>query len=96
MTPKAYEAVASALLALPSVNDLSLHVIDNTFNAEKAETLHRMLQAKSLQAFSFLNTAIELDWKEEEYSNFEKNIDPIIELEATPSYIIWDSDMHGL
>ena len=58
VTLEAYQTLGSTLSSIASVNDLSLNVVDNAFNTEKAQTLHGMLKDKQIQSFSFQNSTI--------------------------------------
>ena len=65
VSPRTYQAIASTLNAIPTLNNLSLHVADNSFGADKAEMVYNMVKGRQLTAFTFSNRAIDFDWKEQ-------------------------------
>ena len=90
-----YQAIANAVNSLPSLNNFSLTVADNGFNSEKAQILHNIVKSRKLAAFTFINMAREFDWREEEFSRFRQNMQPIHEL-GVASEMKWGEEVVGL
>ena len=65
VNPTTYQAVGNALSSVPNLNNLSLTVVDNAFNNEKAQILYNIVGGRQLAAFTFDNMAPQLDWRED-------------------------------
>lgn len=64
----------SALFRFRAVQHLNLSVIDNTFDATKADALYSVIQNSGLRSFSFMNSCGDYDMYRREYSDFDKNM----------------------
>jgi hypothetical protein len=57
-----YRSLANFLQNAPSITKVTLEVVDNAFNAEKAQVLHQALMGRGLTEFNFINTAEAIDY----------------------------------
>ena len=79
----AYEVSVSSYKCLQrltkskKINKLTLNVIDNTFNDQKAKILYNILSKSSIKRFVFTNRAMNYDYNDTEWSDFDKNMEPI-------------------
>ena len=72
-----------------TVTKLSLTVLDNCFNADKANILYNMLSNSQVKGFTFIKTAEMMDYKDSEYSDFKTNMFPIKRLNNMVTDIRW-------
>lgn len=86
-----YRAVGMFLLNAPSINNLTLEVVDNAFNAEKALVLQQAMMGRTMVGFTFVNHATGMDYNESEYSNFVAYVQPIKELPFQTN-LEWDDE----
>ena len=56
---------------------MTLTVVDNCFNANKANILYNILSNSSMKGFTFINAATAFDYNNNEFSHFEANMAPI-------------------
>jgi hypothetical protein len=74
------------------VNNLTLEVVDNAFNAEKAMILRRCLEGRNMVGFTFINHATAINYNEYELDNFVAYVQPIKELPFTTN-LEWDDEV---
>ena len=72
-----------------AVKSLTLKVLDSCFGVAKIKILHGMLSESSVKDFVFENLAPGFDVKEDEFSNFEANMAPIMKLKKINKDIMW-------
>ena len=65
-----YEKLA-AILHNPGIRAVTLSVLDNTFNFQKAQILFNLLARSQIKGFSFTNRAGPYDFNESEFSKFK-------------------------
>ena len=59
------------------MTNMTLKVVDNCFNANKANILYNILSNSQMKGLTFINVAMAFDYNNNEYSNFEANVAPI-------------------
>lgn len=64
MNPEIYRSIGNFLNSAPTVNNLTLEVVDNAFNAEKAMILRQCLEGRSMVGFTFINHAVAINYNE--------------------------------
>ena len=84
-----YQVLANFINYTPSVTTITFEVIDNAFNTEKANVLHMALQGKNLTSFTFVNTAMPINYQNDEFDNFQLNVAPMKDLPFTTNFL-WD------
>ena len=68
-----YEAL-HRLVRNGNLRNLTLNIIDNTFDSEKAQLVYNMVSGSNLKGLTLINTAGNYDFKDMEYSGFERNV----------------------
>ena len=76
---QSYSALGS-LLRSANITHLNLVVVDNYFDASKAQALLAVIQHSSLKSFTFINNSVETDRRNRESSDFRKNMAPFKQL----------------
>ena len=89
-----YESLGKLLKGI-NLRNLTLNIIDNTFNEEKIFVLYNMVSASSLRGLTLLNYAGPYDMKGREYSNFQQNIKPLRELRGVIVDARWEKNCCG-
>jgi hypothetical protein len=87
-----YVALAK-LFRSPNLRNLSLTVIDSTFDNNKSSTLYQMVSESRVNGFTFINQAGEYNFLRSEYSDFRKNMKPFKMLPKIMSDIRWGSEI---
>lgn len=90
IAPSAYISL-NRLFQSPNLRAITLTVVDNTFDANKARILYDLISKTKINAFTFLNKAGNYNFYDNEYSNFVKHMKPIKQLPNLLSSIIWGS-----
>lgn len=80
------------LFNAPNIERISLTVIDNTFDQERARVLYNFSQYSRIKSFTFVNTAQPYG---NEYSDFKQNMAAINQLPNLTSDIRWDTEIIG-
>ncbi len=72
-----------------NLRNVSLTVIDNTFDNNKSSILYQMISESRVNGFTFINQAGNWDFLKSEHSDFNKNMKPIKMLTKIMSDIRW-------
>ena len=83
-----YDSIA-LLLKNPNVRNMTLTVVDNLFGETKSRILYEMVSGSTLRGLTFINIAKSFNFKEREYSEFEKHVRPIKEINRIRCDIRW-------
>ena len=89
MSADSYRRVVDFIKKVPSVKRLTLEVVDNTFDGEKAEILYDGLKKSNLEEFVLINTARCFDYKRDEMHRFKVNASAIKEL-PFDTLVLWE------
>lgn len=89
MTAEAYRDVGRFIDRFPTITDLELRVVDNTFDSEKARILYEILSRSRITSFDFINLAIAVNERSNEADDFLINIAPIKSLNF-PTNLTWE------
>jgi hypothetical protein len=92
ISPAVYMSLAKVFRA-PYIKNITLTVVDNTFDANKANILYNLLSESRVRGFTFINRAEDYDFNSRENSDFVKNMRPIKTLKNVISYLSWATDV---
>jgi hypothetical protein len=92
ISPAVYMSFAKVFRA-PNIKNVTLTVVDSTFDANKANILYNLLSESRLRGFTFINGAGAYDFNGRENSDFIKNMRPIKMLNNVISDMRWGSDI---
>ena len=87
-----YSALAR-LFKSPSLRNVSLTVIDSTFENTKSSILYQMVSESRISGFTFINQAGDWNFLKNEYSDFTRNMKPIKFLPNVMSDIRWGTQI---
>ena len=79
----------SRLFRSPNLRNITLRVVDNTFDIQKADMLCKFVSESSLKGFTFVNSAGGYDYHDNEYSDFQQNMLPIKQNAGLIAEIQW-------
>ena len=65
------------LFRSPNLRNVTLRVVDNTFDLQKAHIVCKLVNESNLKGFTFTNSAGPYDYSNSEYSDFQQNMAPI-------------------
>jgi len=85
-----YDSIA-VIARSPNLRNLTLTVVDNLFNQQKAQILYEVISGSTIRGLTFINMAKNFDYNGKQYSEFEKNIKPIREISRIRSDIRWQA-----
>ena len=71
------------------VKSLNLKVLDSCFGVAKITIIHGMLSGGSIKDFVYENLSPGFDVKEDDFSNFEANMAPIMRIKTINKDITW-------
>jgi len=74
-----------------NLRNLTLNIIDNTFDGERAQQVYNMVSGSNLRGLTLINTAATIDVRNMEYSCFERNVLPLKELKNVIVDVRWQS-----
>ena len=83
------------LFSAPNITNITITVIDNTFDQERARVLYNHLQYSRIKGFTFVNRAEPFDFNGNEYSDFKQNMAAIKQLPNLTSAIRWGREIVG-
>ena len=72
-----------------NLRNLTLNIIDSTFDGEKAQMIYNMVAGSNLKGLTLINTAHTIDFKDKEFSSFERNVLPLKELKNVIVDVRW-------
>jgi hypothetical protein len=80
------------IIASPAtaITNLTLTVVDNAFNAEKARILYEVVSQSRLTGFTFNNLALACNYQASEADDFVQNMSAMKSLTQITSSCIWD------
>ena len=87
-----YEQICNAIRAVPTITKVTLHVLDNGLNNQKANTLFNMVSGGQLKTFNFENRVLAINWRDNEVDNFQANMAPITQL-GIDTLVAWDDQI---
>ena len=88
-----YDSIA-VLAKSPNLRNLTLTVVDNFFNEQKAKILYEAVVGSTLRGLTFINMAKNFDYQGKQYTYFEKNMRPITEISRIRSDIRWQGALN--
>ena len=88
--PETYESL-HRLVRNYNLRNLTLNIIDNTFDGERAQQVYNMVSGSNLRGLTLINTAATIDVRNKEYSCFERNVLPLKELKNVIVDVRWQS-----
>ncbi len=88
LTVQAYRDIGYFVEKTLTASNLTLSVVDNTFNLEKARILYDSLSKSRITNFIFVNKAFNCNCNGNESDDFKENMLPIKSLNMTSS-ITW-------
>lgn len=77
------------IIKAPNIKNLTLTVIDNNFDQQKAQILYNHIAESRIRGFTFVNAAGNYNFLSNEYSDFVKNMRPIKTLNNVTSDMRW-------
>lgn len=78
----------------PNLRNITLTVIDNTFDKAKAQILFNLIsESRMLKGFTFINSCGSYNFNGNEWSDFEDNMRPIKQLNNVISDIRWGTQI---
>jgi hypothetical protein len=91
VNPEVYHSVGRLISSAGStITNLTLEVVDNAFNAEKANILFEAISRSRLIGFTFRNKALGCNYNQSEFDDFSNNMAPLKSLTNVTSDCIWD------
>ncbi len=81
------------LFKSPNLRNVSLTVIDSTFDNSKSSILYQMVSESRINGFTFINQAGDWNFLKSEYSDFSRNMKPIKMLPNVMSDIKWGTQI---
>jgi hypothetical protein len=88
--PQAVYIALGRLLRSGNLRNLTLTVVDNGFDARKAQILYEVVAQGNLKGLTFINRAQAFDFRNDEYSDFNQNVQPLKQLPNCISDVRWD------
>lgn len=93
IAPNVYMSLGR-LLRGPNFRNITLSVIDNTFDKTKAQILYNLIaESRMLKGFTFTNICGTYNFDGNEWSDFVDNMRPIKQLHNVTSDISWGSQI---
>jgi hypothetical protein len=92
VAPAVYASMAR-IFRSPNVRNVSLTVVDNTFNSNKAHILYNLISQSQVKGFTFINRAAAYDFLERENSDFSLSMKPIKMINHVVSDIRWANEI---
>ena len=74
-----------------SIRNVTLTVLDNKLNAEKAAIIYDMVSQSQLSGFTLINRATAVDMDQNEHSDFDRNMMPLKSLTNLIVDVRWEN-----